>query len=417
MNNGKYHVQNIQSGYFLHADKNIHSGDTLITTPAPTTFDESYAFYIETVSGSLVQFTSPNKTLVAGAGQRPIVENAHIAWQWGEQLFQVNAVAPRATGVYNIRMTSVDFYWFDHPVYMQPYRTVGVESKTSFRTSTFSSSLAGQRSKLGSDQLVYHRCSKLRAFERFQTVIKEAVVSKAENLSKELHFKLYHASFVSTITTRIRVKKSVLVLRSSRVLGPKSPSAAMSYKGMPYHKWSLDDHLCMIMAESWRNIMKTPERSSDSNFASWLIPCKTTLQKYNMTIIAPGIYKMKNKSTSNYIAAHSGDQPYSIIRTANPKENGTFPVFIGGASIASTFTNLYVGIAQPADGTPLEWAPSHEPQPVGFVPVNDGSYLICLPPAGNLPVERYAYEKENTREVAVIRNLDEGGLHWILEKA
>ncbi|KAF5389038.1 hypothetical protein D9757_004957 [Collybiopsis confluens] len=145
----------------------------------------------------------------------------------------------------------------------------------------------------------------------------------------------------------------------------------------------------------------------------------------NMSIIAPGIYKIKNKSTSNYIAAHSGDQPYSIIRTANPKEHGTFPVFtfkiepyqIGGASIASTFTNLYVGIAQPADGTPLEWAPSHEPQPVGFVPVNDGSYLIRLPPAGNLPVERYAYEKENTREVAVIRNLDESGLHWILEKA
>ncbi|KAF5389092.1 hypothetical protein D9757_004937 [Collybiopsis confluens] len=164
-----------------------------------------------------------------------------------------------------------------------------------------------------------------------------------------------------------------------------------------------------------------------------------------MSIIAPGIYKIKNKSTSNYIAAHSGDQPYSIIRTANPKENGTFPVFtfkiepyqIGGASIASTFTNLYVGIAQvgiltyqpsvavkqecflsqPADGTPLEWAPSHEPQPVGFVPVDNGTYLIRLPPAGNLPVERYAYEKENTREVAVIRNLDEPGLHWILEKA
>ncbi|KAF5389037.1 hypothetical protein D9757_004955 [Collybiopsis confluens] len=195
--------------------------------------------------------------------------------------------------------------------------------------------------------------------------------------------------------------------------------------------------------------------SSDSIFASWVIPRKKSqlvrichclspspsrnsfaytqiseifivnFDTSNMSIIAPGIYKIKNKSTSNYIAAHSGDQPYSIIRTADPNGHGTFPVFtfkiepyqIGGASIASTFTNLYVGIAQPADGTPLEWAPSHEPQPVGFVPVNDGSYLIRLPPAGNLPVERYAYEKGKTQEVAVIRNLDEPGLHWILEKA
>ncbi|KAF5389088.1 hypothetical protein D9757_004939 [Collybiopsis confluens] len=120
---GKYHIQNIQSGYFLHADKNIHSGDTLTTTPAPTTFDESYAFYIETVSGSLATFTSLNKTLVAGVGRGPIVQNAPIVWEWGQQLFQIISLAP-GKGVYNIRMTSVDFYWYDNTAAGQPYRAV-----------------------------------------------------------------------------------------------------------------------------------------------------------------------------------------------------------------------------------------------------------------------------------------------------
>ncbi|KAF5371561.1 hypothetical protein D9757_010385 [Collybiopsis confluens] len=120
--NGKYRIQNVQSGYFLHADKSISSGDTLITSPAPATFDESYAFYIKTVSGGLALFTSSYKSLIAGVGDS-VVESAPIVWKRGEQLFQVNSVSP-ADQIYNIRLTSVDFYWFDDKASGNPYRTV-----------------------------------------------------------------------------------------------------------------------------------------------------------------------------------------------------------------------------------------------------------------------------------------------------
>ncbi|KAF5368810.1 hypothetical protein D9757_012285 [Collybiopsis confluens] len=139
-----------------------------------------------------------------------------------------------------------------------------------------------------------------------------------------------------------------------------------------------------------------------------------------MSIIPPGVYKIKNKSTSNYIAAHSGDQPLSIIRTAHPKEPGTFPVFtlkiepfqIGGASIASTLnTHLYVGIPHDL---------SHGiPNPESEIRTSRRWKKLFHPrsPFGINRQEPYAYERDETREVWVHNGLpDVPGTHWILEK-
>ncbi|KAF5392391.1 hypothetical protein D9757_001541 [Collybiopsis confluens] len=140
------------------------------------------------------------------------------------------------------------------------------------------------------------------------------------------------------------------------------------------------------------------------------------------TIIAPGIYAIKNAQTSNYIVSRSTDTPESVVRTAKKDETGTLPAFnfeikpinFGGYSVTSLLTGLHIGIAQPADGTPVEWAPSYAPQAIGFIH-NDGRYVIRLPPS-QLPVERYAYEKIGAHEVAVTRSLNEAGTEWVLER-
>ncbi|KAF5381510.1 hypothetical protein D9757_008150 [Collybiopsis confluens] len=144
--------------------------------------------------------------------------------------------------------------------------------------------------------------------------------------------------------------------------------------------------------------------------------------------ILPGLYKIRNEKTSHYIVSHSTDKPGDIVRTANKEEHGTLPASnfeikphrnpqAGGFTVTSILTHLHIGIAAGLnDGVPLLWA--GEPEPVSFIPADTGienHYAIRIPP-GPLPVERYCYERDNAREVAVTRNIQEVGGLWILER-
>ncbi|KAF5381503.1 hypothetical protein D9757_008175 [Collybiopsis confluens] len=144
----------------------------------------------------------------------------------------------------------------------------------------------------------------------------------------------------------------------------------------------------------------------------------------NMSIL-PGLYKIRNEKTSHYIASYSTDRPGDIVRTLSKEENSTLPAFNfeikpldgGRFTVTSILTHLHIGIAAGIDdGVPLLWA--GEPEPVSFIPADTGienHYAIRIPP-GPLPVERYCYEKDNAREVAVTRNIQEVGGLWILER-
>ncbi|KAF5389091.1 hypothetical protein D9757_004931 [Collybiopsis confluens] len=94
----------------------------LTTSPAPEEFDESYSFYVKTVSGQLAVFTSSYKSYIAALSDIT-KEGAPLVWRKGEQVFQISSVTT-ADQVYNIRATTSDLYWSDKEVENQPYRVV-----------------------------------------------------------------------------------------------------------------------------------------------------------------------------------------------------------------------------------------------------------------------------------------------------
>ncbi|KAF5389086.1 hypothetical protein D9757_004953 [Collybiopsis confluens] len=161
------------------------------------------------------------------------------------------------------------------------------------------------------------------------------------------------------------------------------------------------------------------------------IPSSSTSNSSTMSNspeITPGIYWIKNQLTGNYIVSHSLDKPGDVVQTYSKPEIGIPPAIAFGivpivstdqsneVGLESTMTHLYLGTTSGVrrDNLTLRWAKT--PVSLWFKPHNhwSGGFIIRIPP-GQLPVERFCFEKGDTHEIAVTGDESEAGSVWFLE--
>ncbi|KIK60612.1 hypothetical protein GYMLUDRAFT_43538 [Collybiopsis luxurians FD-317 M1] len=121
---GNYYIKNKASGYFLTSD-----GTNKSFTPVPTTkptgdLSESECFNLRKTDGDLYVISSTATGSNVGSPAN-VADGSAVIWTVGDQYFKITDAGP---GVFNIRLSNENRFWYDEVAMLQPSRVVLLKS-------------------------------------------------------------------------------------------------------------------------------------------------------------------------------------------------------------------------------------------------------------------------------------------------